>query len=168
MTREAIKVIGKFEESSENVIPCQKEYILVRDYLLTMLCINNGRSGGLANMTLGEFRAAKKHDDDYLILVKKHKTFATHRPANILCSASMYQSLGTFINKFRNQLGDVDTANTAPVFLTWSLRKMTSSQIGAQIDSSWRKVFGKDVTSGGATAYGPQQGNSRPILFIAK
>ena len=154
LMREAIKVIGKFEEFSENVMPCQKEYILVRDYLLTMLCINNGsRSGGLANMTLGEFRAAKKHDDDYLILVKKHKTFATHGPANILCSASMYQSLGTFINKFRNQLGDVDTANTAPVFLTWSLRKMTSSQIGAQIDSSWRKVFGKDSTSGGATAF---------------
>ena len=101
LTREAINVIGKFEESAENVMPCQKEYILVRDYLLTMLCINNGsRSGGLANMTLGEFRVAKEHDDDYLILIKKHKTFATHGPANILCSASMYQSLGTFINKF--------------------------------------------------------------------
>ena len=30
---------------------------------------------------------------------------------------------------------------------------MTLSQIGAQIDSSWRKVFGKDATSGGATAF---------------
>ena len=65
----------------------------------------------------------------------------------------MYEWLGIFINKFRNQLGDVDTKNPAPVFLTWSLRKMTSSQIGAQIDSCWRKVFGKDATSGGATAF---------------
>ena len=154
LTREAIKVLGKFQGCSDNTMPCQKEYVVVRDYLLTMLCINNGtRARGLANMTLGEFRLAEKHGDDYLILVKKHKTFAAHGPANIVCSPSMYEWLGIFINKFRNQLGDVDAKNAAPVFLTWSLRKMTSSQIGAQIDSCWRKVFGKDATSGGATAF---------------
>ena len=30
---------------------------------------------------------------------------------------------------------------------------MTSSQIGAQIDSCWGKVFGKEASSGGATAF---------------
>lgn len=154
LAREAVKILGKFQESSESKMPCQKEYTVVRDYLLTILCINNGsRSGGLANMTLGEFRAAKKYDDDYLVLVKKHKTFATHGPANILCSPFIHEWMNIFITKFRNQLGDVDMANTAPVFLTWSLRKMTSSQIGAQIDSCWRKVFGKEASSGGATAF---------------
>ena len=104
-------------------------------------------------MTLGEYGGAKKHDDDYLILVKKHKTFATHGPTNILCSPSMCEWLGISITNFRNQLGDVETVNTAPVFLTWSVRKMTSSQIGPQIDSCWRKVFGKEASSGGATAF---------------
>ena len=56
LTREAIKVLGKFQGCSDNTMPCQKEYVVVRDYFLTMLCINNGtRDGGLANMILGEF-----------------------------------------------------------------------------------------------------------------
>ena len=76
-------------------------------------------------MTLGEFQATKKHDDNYLVFVKKHKTFTTHGPANILCLPFTHKWMNIFITKFLNQLGDVDMANTAPVFLTWSLCKIT-------------------------------------------
>ena len=101
--REAVKVLGKFQESSENAMPCQKEHIVVRDYLLTMLCINNGsRSGGLANMTLGKFRAAKKHDncllsvffDDYM-----SKLFPIFYLANFVCFyPSKYKAFPPNIN----------------------------------------------------------------------
>ena len=39
------------------------------------------------------------------------------------------------------------------VFLTWSNRRMDSSHIGSQINSSWGKVFGKEGAVGGATAF---------------
>ena len=43
----------------------------VRDYLLTLICINNGsRSGSLANMTLEEFKNAHKDEDDHVVKVK--------------------------------------------------------------------------------------------------
>ena len=42
VAREAIKILGEFQESPENKIPSQKQYTNVRHYLLTVLCINNG------------------------------------------------------------------------------------------------------------------------------
>lgn len=73
--------------------------------------------------------------------------------AHVVCSPSIYKWMEIFIQKFRKQLGEVDTTNTAPVFLTTSQRKMHSSHIGAQIDSCWGKVFVKAASSGGATAF---------------
>ena len=73
--------------------------------------------------------------------------------AHVVGSPSIYKWIEIFIQKFRKQLGEVYTTNTAPVFLTTSQRKMHSSHIGAQIDSCWGKVFGKAASSGGATAF---------------
>jgi hypothetical protein len=154
VAREAVKILGEFEESPEHVMPSHTQYTTVRDYLLTILCINNGsRAGALANMTLEEFRAAKRHDSEYLVNVRKHKTFATHGPAHIVFSLSLFKWTEIFISKCRNALSDVDTTNTSPVFLTWSQKGMTSSHIGRQIDSCWGKTFGKQAASGGATAF---------------
>ncbi|CAB3983100.1 Hypothetical predicted protein [Paramuricea clavata] len=154
VAREAVKILGEFEESPEHVMLSHTQYTTVRDYLLTILCINNGsRAGALANMTLEEFRAAKRHDSEYLVNVKKHKTFATHGPAHIVFSLSLFKWTEIFISKCRNALGDVDTTNASPVFLTWSQKGMTSSHIGRQIDSCWGKTFGREAASGGATAF---------------
>ena len=39
VAREAVKVLGKFQEKSSVDAPSNAEYTLVRDYLLTLLCI---------------------------------------------------------------------------------------------------------------------------------
>ena len=156
VAREAIKILGEFQSSNEQGAPTNTQYTTVRDYLLTIICINNGsRAGDLANMTLGEFGQAKKSDegDEYSVWVMDHKTFDSHGPSPVVLSQSIFKWMEIFIFQMRNRLSDVDTTNAAPVFLSWSQKKMHSSHIGVQINSCWGKVFGKDAACGGATAF---------------
>jgi site-specific recombinase XerD len=154
VARAAVKTLGEYEEKPDETMPSQTEYTSVRDYLLTSICISNGsRSGALANMTIGEFRSAQALDGSFVVKVKKHKTFTTHGPANIVLSTMLHNWMKIFINKFCYALADNTSENGEPVFLTWSNRPMDSSQIGCQIDSAWGKVFGKYAATGGATAF---------------
>lgn len=121
---------------------------------MTVLCINNSsRSGTLANMTLRQFEEATKEDECFVVRVKDHKMFTTHGPVNVVFTASLYKYTQIFIKNFRNCLGDVSIDGDSPVFLSVNQRKMMSSQVGAQIGSCWGKVFGKETSLGGATAF---------------
>ena len=154
VARTAVKLLGDFQDLPSGTIPSQCEYTVVRDYLLTLLCINNGsRSGALANMTLGEFRKAQEEDGCFVVKVRKHKTFTTHGPAHLILSSSLHQWMEIFISKFRDSIANGNTDDAAQVFLTWSNQPMQSSQIGCQIGSCWAKVFGKEAGAGGATAF---------------
>lgn len=154
VARAAVKALGDFQDLPSGTIPSQCNYTVVRDYLLTLLCINNGsRSGALANMTLGEFRKAHEEDGCLVVKVKNHKTFTTHGPAHLILSSSLHQWMEIFISKFRNSIANGNNDDAAKVFLTWSNQPMQSSQIGCQIGSCWGKVFGKEAGAGGATAF---------------
>lgn len=151
-SRTAVRLLGEYQDK-EGEPPSQAEYTTVRDYLMTVLCINNGsRSGTLANMTLQEFEKATEEDECFVVRVKNHKTLTTHGPVNLVFS-SLYRYTKIFIEKFRNNLPDVSTVGDVPVFITWNQGKMSSSQVGAQIGSCWGKVFGKRASIGGATAF---------------
>lgn len=154
VARTAVKTLAHYQDCQAGKFPTQTEYTIVRDYLLTTLCINNGsRSGALSNMTLGEFRQGFDQDGCYVVQVKKHKTFTCHGPVHLVLSLSLHQWMKIFIAKFRNVVASESSEDSAPVFLTWSNRKMRASQIGCQIGSCWGKVFGKEAGAGGATAF---------------
>ena len=109
VARTAVKTLADFQNLPSGTMPSQIEYTLVRDYLLTLLCINNAsRSGALANMTLGEFRKSQEEDGCFVIKVKKHKTLMTHGPAKLVLSSSLHQWMNIFISKFRNAFGGVN------------------------------------------------------------
>ena len=75
LARKAVKLLEEYQEATGVFVLNQPDYIMVRDYLLTVLCINNGcRSGTLANMTLQEFQSASEENGSFLVKVKKHKT----------------------------------------------------------------------------------------------
>ena len=154
VAREAIRLLGEYQDKCDDEEPIQHEYTIVRDYLLTSLCINNGsRSGTLANMTLKEFEQARKDEDCIIVFVKDHKTFTKHGPVNVVFNATLYQYTQIFVAKFRNQLNGVNVSGESALFLTVSGKKLTSSQVGSQIGSCWGKVFGRETSSGGATAF---------------
>ena len=134
VARNAAKILGEFQNAGEDEILSQTEYTAVRDYLMTEICIDNGsRSGPTVNMTLEEFNNATKEEDCHVVRVKKHETFTTHGPANIVLSSSLYGYMLIFISKFRNQLVDADTSEKSAVFLSWRGTALDSSAVGAQI-----------------------------------
>ena len=82
VARNAVKLLGDYNDQSQMMLD-QFDYSLVRDYILTVLCINNGcRSGTLANMTLPEFENASEEDGS-VVREKNHKTFTTHGPVDL-------------------------------------------------------------------------------------
>ena len=152
VARTAVKTIGEFNEQDQ--LLTQVEYTNVRDYLLTVICINNGsRSGSLANMTLEEFKQATLEEGCYVVRVKKHKTFTTHGPVNVVLHLTLHKYVEIFISKMRNCLPDTNLDTKETVFLTWKGCEMYSSHVGSQIGSCWGKVFGKEASTGGATSF---------------
>ena len=72
LARKAVSALGRFQAAPEEILATQSEYTLVRDYLLNLICINNGsRSGALANMTIREFKDAHAVDDCFVVKVKR-------------------------------------------------------------------------------------------------
>ena len=151
---EAVKVLGQFQDKPSVDAPSNAGYTLVRDYLLTLLCINNGcRAGVLSNMTLSEFNKAKQEDSCFVVQVKKHKTFGKYGPASVVMTVSVYQWMQIFISQFRSSLDNAPNEGTTQVFLALSGKPMKASDVGSQIGSCWEKVFGKGSGAGGATAF---------------
>ena len=153
VARNAVKILGEFQDNP-NALLTQSEYTNVRDYLMTMLCIDNGsRSGPIANMTLDEFNNCTKQQDRFVVRVKKHKTFTTHGPVNLVLTSTLHEYLSIFITIFRNQIPAVEKTQQSTVLVSWRGVPLDSSQVGAQIGSCWGKVFGKRASTGGATSF---------------
>ena len=56
--------------------------MLIRDFLLVETSIEDAnRAGALANMTVGEYSRMAKESDEFVVLVKNHKTVSTFGPA---------------------------------------------------------------------------------------
>ena len=56
-------------------------------YLIIEISIENAnRAGALANTTVGEYSRMAKESDEFVLLVKKHKTVSTHGPARTVFS----------------------------------------------------------------------------------
>jgi hypothetical protein len=154
VARVTVNMLDEYQGKSDGTWPSQSEYTSVRDYLVMSICINNSsRSGALANMTVGEFMSSQRLDDSFVVKVKKHKTFTTHGPANLVFSTTLHNWMMIFFNKFHYPVADMTCKDTKPVFLTWKNRPMTASHIGSQINSAWGKLFGKETAIGGEQEY---------------
>ena len=76
----------------------QSIYTFVRDFVLLEITIANAHhSGVLANMTLEEYKAAKRVDDSMVISIKDPKTVDTHGPARVVLSLSLFSYLRLYV-----------------------------------------------------------------------
>lgn len=122
----------------------QSVYTIVRDFILLEITIANAhRSGVLANMTMEEYKKAKKVEDNMVISVKEHKTADTHGPARVVLSFSLFSYIGLYINELRRHVVESSNeeydSNKSHVFLSWSGGKLTSGQVSTAINAAWRK-----------------------------
>ena len=141
--RKAVSVLGTHMAKSE--MPSQSDYCLVRDNLITRLCIENAcRAGPLSNMTLGELQNAISDGEFMVANVMKHKTAVTHGPAAIVLSPTVFKWLQAFVTHMRNNLPGVGSSKDDKVFLSWTASQMSSSMISAQLNSFWQKAMGKE------------------------
>ncbi|XP_067046769.1 uncharacterized protein [Acropora muricata] len=100
--KDAICLLGKLT-GAQNMEIFQRHYTWLRDFLIVKISIDNAsRSGALANMKTGEFKKTKTEGDGSVILVKDHKTMASHGPARILLSQRMIKPLLFLIHRVFN------------------------------------------------------------------
>ena len=136
--REAIKTIGDFANPENRPVLNQNKYILVRDFLLAQIFIDNAnRPGVLSFMTMDEFHNMRMEGDGSVISVMKHKTAHIHGPAYIVLSQKLKGWLTLFVQVMRP---DVTTSTSGSVFLTWNGQTMTSSQINKALQSIFKKA----------------------------
>ena len=76
----------------------------------------------------------------YLVNVLNHKTTATSGPAVVAFGVDLHNECKIFINKVRNKLTGVGVRSTDPEFVSWGCRNMSSSLIGDQFDSLFRRT----------------------------
>ena len=142
----ARSVVGYIEKltGAHSLVVNQAVYTLIRDFLLLEIAIANAhRSGMLANMTVGEFKAAKEKQDTIFISVKKHKTADTHGPARVVLSPTLFSYLQVYFNEVRSRVLDSTSneneSDEAYVFLSWNGAKMESGQICTAINAALEK-----------------------------
>lgn len=82
--RDAVCLLGQLS-GAHNIQVTRAQYTLIRDFLLVEISIDNAnRAGALANMTVGEYSRMAKGSDEFVVLVKNHKTLSTHGHARIV------------------------------------------------------------------------------------
>ena len=139
-SRDAICLLGQLT-GAHNVIITQAQYTLIRDFLLVEVSIDNAnRAGSLANMTLAELNSVTKQNDEFVVLVKKNKTLATHGPARIVLSSKLKSWINIFAREVRSQVAGANDRPDNCLFLSFNGEPMASSQINKAIKSIWKKA----------------------------
>lgn len=128
--------------------PGSKQFTLCRDYLTSTLILRNGaRPGAVRNMTFGEFQAGiKSIQGNWQVSVKDHKT-KYKGPAVLTFSNFEYEECSIYIARIRNRLAGIDYSTTAPVFVSWNGRKMSSSLLGDQLTSFFQRATQYNLVS---------------------
>ena len=133
-SKNCILVKKLFKELEENPWKpiSQKESVGFRDHVLCKIHFQSAhRSGILANITIDEFRAIEKGDDNMLrVEVTDHKTVDTYVSGKLML-------LKVYVTFVRSRLSAI---NTKYVFAFWNGNKVASGDISFCIHNFWKKV----------------------------
>ena len=104
-SKEAVKVLG--EACDANRTLSINEFMLVRDFLITTIIVENAsRPGPLENLKVSRFQRAirqKKDDGDWMKIVDEQKTSRHHGPAELSVDARIYRYMAAFHKFVRPQ-----------------------------------------------------------------
>lgn len=138
--RDVVCLLGQLS-SAHNIQITHAQYTLIRDFLLVEISIDNAnRAGALSNMTVAEYDRMAKESDEFVVLVKNHKTVSTHGPARIVFSPKLKSWMDVFLREVRLKFTPSNTGPDKCIFITSSGEPMVSSQSNKAIKSVWKKA----------------------------
>ena len=138
--RDAVCLLGQLS-GAHNIQITQAQYTLIRDFLLVEIFIDNAnREGALANLTVAEYNRMAKESDEFVVVVKNHKTVSTHGPARIVFSPKLKSWMDVFLREVRLKFTPSNAGPDKCVFATSNGETMVSSQINKAIKSVWKKA----------------------------
>ena len=138
--RDVVCLLGQLS-GAHNIQITQAQYTLIRDFLLVEISIDNAnRAGALANMTVAEYNRMAKESDEFVVLVKNHKTVSTHGPARIVFSPKLKSWMDVFLREVRLKFTASNAEPDKCVFVTSNGEPMVSSQINKALKSVWKKA----------------------------
>ena len=127
-----VDTIKIFEQLNGREVLTQEEYCNARDHLICILHLTHGhRSGVSANLTIDEFKGARKINGDYVIKVRKHKTFSSQGYALISLPENHY----TWFDKYMKYARP--TSETNNFFTSTNGKAMSSGDISKRIHQLW-------------------------------
>lgn len=95
--RDAECLLGQLSDA-QNIQMTQAQYKLIRDFQLVEISIAKvNKAGALASMTIGEYSRMAKESDEFVVLVKNHKTDSTHGSARIVFSPRSKSWMDVFL-----------------------------------------------------------------------
>lgn len=138
-TKPALQAIAHLKKSVHEEVS-EKEFIEIRDFLITRLQLENGqRPGPLEAATLKHFERAEQQKDGYIMHVPAHKN-AWSGPAPLYMCNSLYRSIKDYITHVRPVFAAEDVDN---VFVKCSGKGFQDGKIGRRVTEWWQKA--KDV-----------------------
>ena len=119
------------------------EYVLVRDYLLSYLCLNNAqRTGAIEWMLLTDVGKGYEKNGSMAVNVLWHKKVRTAGPAILSMTHRVYNNLGIFLEKVRPQIA-LPPGHKQYAFVSWDEgKRLSSSRVTEQFNLMWKKAVG--------------------------
>ena len=144
IVRKAVKLFNNLAVRSKKLKA--REVTLMRDYLISYLCMDNGsRTGAIASMRLEDVDRAEERNGSMNIAVIDHKTLHGSGPVFLGMSKTNYRYLALFTEKVRPRLYSQPKAEE---YLFISIEgkhqgaQMTSSNCTEQFHLMWKKSGG--------------------------
>ena len=130
--RDAVSLLGQLS-GAHNIQVTRAQYTLIRDFTLVEISIDNAnRAGAITNMTVGEYSRMAKESDEFVVLVKNHKTLSTHDQARIVFSPRLKSWMDVFLREVLLKFASSDSGTDKCLFLS---SNGESSQINKAIKS---------------------------------
>lgn len=139
--KEAILLL---QQSVGELIPNEKAFLIIRDFLIVRLALENcQRPGPLENATLVDFRRIKEVDGVKVMKVALHKT-TQEGPANITISDNLLTNLQAYVKHARPHFAE---ENEEALFITRDGVRFPHGTIGKRVIQWWRKATGTHLSS---------------------
>ena len=133
--KEAITILKK---SSTGHLVSSREFIIVRDFLIVRLELENAQlPGPMETATVSNFRAAERSDDgSYTMYCPKHKR-SIDGPARICMDAETHANVCTYVEHVRGVCAD---DKVEALFVTVEGKAFDQSNIGKRVTAFWFKA----------------------------